>query len=400
MIGEEQQVIDGPLGVDAEREARRTFWLTHMEIGFSVFLGETLVVMVYLGLTPDGPHRTTLWFVAALWLVFAVAGMCLAPTVASKSWRATYSVTWTVLSAFAVGLVAVLDTGSDSPILLLLFLPLVYAALMFTPRAAGFCGLASLASATVVTLVDRRLAESIDRAFMTFAVLAGAFVLSVAASINRAHIERHERQLRAAMADLAATDELTGCNVRRVLRQRMEAEISRSMRNHCPLSFMMIDVDQFKSVNDTYGHVVGDHVLATVGAVLRMNARSFDLASRVGGDEFALLLPDAVASGAVAVAERIRQGVSARTEVQVTLSIGVCALDRVNPTVEQMFDDADLALYQAKRSGRDAIAVRHPSPAPVVDGAARTEPARSAVATRGQQRFPMTAKPGGSSRAG
>ncbi len=363
MIPEEQPLIAGAIGIEGEREARRSFWLTHLRIGFSIFVAETLVVAVYLGVTPNGPHRSTLWLIVASWFVCGTAGLWFAPDVASKSWRATYSVLWTVLSAFAVGMVAILDGGSNSPVLLLLFLPLVYAALMFTPRAAGLCGLSTLASAAAVALVDRGLASSVDRAFMLFGVLAGASVLSVAASINRTHMEQHERQLLAAIGELASTDELTGCAVRRVLRQRMEEEIARSLRNQSPLSFILLDVDEFKSVNDNYGHVVGDNVLATIGSVLRTSARSFDLVSRLGGDEFGVLLPDTDESGAVALAERVRRGLSASVEVRVTLSIGLCGLDRSNPTVEQMFDDADLGLYEVKRSGRDAIAVRHPGPA-------------------------------------
>lgn len=342
-------------------DAKRGFWLTHMRMGFGVFLAETLVVMVYLGLTPNGPHRPALWVVVSLWLVFAVAGIGLAPTVASKPWRARYSVAWTVLSAFAVGGVTILDLGPNSPILVLLFLPLVYAALMFTPKAAALCGLSALASAAVVAATHLQGAISQERSFMFLAVLAGAAVLSVAASVNRSRIERHERQLLETIAVLAATDELTGCAVRRVFRQRLEEEIARSMRHDRSLSLVMIDVDQFKSVNDTYGHVVGDRVLAAVGAVLRTDVRTFDMVGRLGGDEFAVVLPDTEPSDAVALAERIRRDLRDSVEVPVTISAGVSGLDRSVPTVEQMFDDADFALYEVKRTGRDAVAVRSPA---------------------------------------
>ena len=163
------------------------------------------------------------------------------------------------------------------------------------------------------------------------------------------------------IAVLAATDELTGCAVRRVFRQRLEEEISRSVRHDRSLSLMMIDVDHFKSVNDTYGHVVGDRLLAVVGAVLRADARSFDMVGRLGGDEFAVLLPDTEPSDAVALAERIRRDLPGAVEVPVTISVGVSGLDRSVPTAEQMFDDADFALYEVKRRGRDAVAVRSPA---------------------------------------
>ena len=121
------------------------------------------------------------------------------------------------------------------------------------------------------------------------------------------------------------------------------------------------DVDRFKEVNDNYGHVVGDRVLATIGGILLANVRTFDVASRLGGDEFALLLPETDASGAVVVAERIFRDLAGSGEVPVTLSIGVSSLDRSLPTVEHLFDEADMALYQVKRAGRDAISVRRPT---------------------------------------
>jgi diguanylate cyclase (GGDEF)-like protein len=365
MNSNKQDLLDGALGVGAERAAWRTFWLTHIRIGFGIFLSETLVVIGYLMLTPDGLHRSILWAVAVFWLLLALVGMLLAPTVASKPWCVAYSVTWTALSAFGVAIVALLDGGMNSPILILLFLPLIYGTLMFTPRAAGICGVAAVASLALVALIDRGVASSPGRTFLLFAALTGASALTVAAAINRTHIEQHEAKLLAALADMAAIDELTGCAVRRVLCQRMEEEIARSLRSQSPLSLLMIDVDQFKSVNDTYGHVVGDHVLASIGAVLRHSSRAFDLVSRIGGDEFALLLPDTDVPSAVEVAERIRHELPAAVEVSVTLSIGVGGLDPSMPGAEHLLDSADFALYQVKRGGRDAVAVNRQGPSPI-----------------------------------
>ncbi len=121
---------------------------------------------------------------------------------------------------------------------------------------------------------------------------------------------------------------------------------------------MMIDVDSFKAVNDTYGHLVGDHVLAGIGAALRAQSRSFDLVGRLGGDEFAVLMPETEAGAATALAERFRLEAARGLEVPVTLSIGVSGMDPAEPTVEHMLDDADFSLYQVKRGGRDGVAVR------------------------------------------
>jgi diguanylate cyclase (GGDEF)-like protein len=348
------------IGVETDLDARRRFWLAHMRIGFGIFLLETLVVMAYLHLTPTGPNRTLLWPIIASWAACAAVGFLVAPTIAGRSWRTFYSVTWTVASTVAVGLVALLDTGVNSPILLLLYLPLVYAALMFTLRSALLCGLSTLLVVGTVAGIDRHLASAEGWTVTLLGTLAGGAALSVAAAVNRSHIEEHEGRLLGQLAELAGTDELTGCAVRRVLRQHTEEEIERALRSGSPLSFLMIDVDQFKSVNDDFGHVVGDRVLASIGKILVDTVRPFDVAGRLGGDEFALLLPETDASGAVEVAERIFRALAGTVEVPVTLSIGVSSLDRSMPTAERLFDEADIALYQVKRAGRDAIAVRTP----------------------------------------
>jgi diguanylate cyclase (GGDEF)-like protein len=360
-----QQVLDDAFGADAGREAWRTFWLTHIRIGFGIFLAETLVVACYLALTPHGPHRAILWVVLAVWLLLALVGMSLAPAVSSKPWCGTYSMFWTASSAFGVATVAILDSGMNSPVLVLLFLPLIYGTLMFTPRAATLCGVAAMVSLAMVALTDRNHATYPGRSFLLFCAVAGASALTVTAAINRTHIEEHGAKLQTALAELAAVDELTGCAVRRVLNQRMDEEIARSIRSRSPLSLLMVDVDQFKTINDTYGHVVGDHVLASIGSTLLNVGRAFDLVSRIGGDEFAVLLPDTDISDASKMAERVREQLATAVEVPVTLSIGVSGLDRATPTAEHLLDNADFALYQVKRAGRDAVAVHHPGPSAI-----------------------------------
>ncbi len=343
---------------DPGAEIQRVFWLRHMRTGFGVFIGETVLVMVYLALTPHGPHRAVLWLITAFWLVFGLSSLFLAPSLASRSWRVRFSATWTIVAALAVGGVASLDGGLASPVLYLLFLPIAFAALAFSPIVAGLCGLATLASAVLVAATDPDVKVASDGIVVLFAVLVGASVLAVAASVNRTHREHHEQLLAARIAVLAATDGLTGCSVHRVFHQRFEEEIARSMRHGHPLSLLIIDVDHFKSVNDTYGHLVGDHVLAAIGAVLRTHARSFDLVGRLGGDEFAVLMPDTQPSDAGALAKRICLEASSVLEVPVTLSIGVSGLDRSMPTAEHMRDEADFALYEVKGAGRDGVAVR------------------------------------------
>ena len=361
MHSRKHEALADTIGTETDLDAQRTFWLAHMRMGFGIVLLGAVIVFVYLRLTPHGPHRATLLTVVVAWTVGSLVAMATAPFFATRSWRAAYSATWTIASTFAAGLVALLDTGIKSPILLLLFLPLVYGTMMFTPRVAVACGGAALAAVLFVVAVDRHYVASIGWTVTLIGSVVSAAALSVAAAVNRSHIEAHEQRLLAELAEMAGTDELTGCAVRRILRQRTEEEIERAMRSGSNLSLLMIDVDQFKSVNDNYGHIVGDRVLTGIGNILLANVRPFDVAGRMGGDEFALLLPETDASAAVQVAERIFKELAGTGEVPVTLSIGVASLDRSMPTAEHLIDEADMALYQVKRAGRDAIAVRNPS---------------------------------------
>jgi len=343
------------LAADPEGSINREFWLGHIRIGLGVFVAETVAVMGYLGATPHGHHRAGLWVMAASWFAFGVANLVFAPKLASKRWRAHFSMTWTILAAFLVGAAANLDGGLNSPMVPLLFLSVAYGGLAFTPWAAGACGLASLGSAAFVVITGPAKAMSLSSVCIFCSVLTGATVLSVAASRNRVQRERRERLLVAKVEELAATDGLTGCLVHRVFYQRLEEEIARSLRSSRPLSLVILDVDHFKSVNDTHGHLAGDRVLAEIGATLLANLRRFDVVGRLGGDEFAVALPDTEPSAAITLAERLRSGTAECSEVAVTVSIGVSGLDRATPTVESLLGDADMALYQAKAAGRDVV---------------------------------------------
>jgi diguanylate cyclase (GGDEF)-like protein len=103
-------------------------------------------------------------------------------------------------------------------------------------------------------------------------------------------------------------------------------------------------------------------VLAAIGAGIRTHTRSIDVVGRVGGDEFAVLMPNTEPETALTLAQRVLREIPAALEIPMTLSIGVSALDRSHPTSEQMIDDADFALYEVKRSGRNGVAVRSPDP--------------------------------------
>lgn len=161
-----------------------------------------------------------------------------------------------------------------------------------------------------------------------------------------------------ALERLAVTDALTGLSNRRGGDQDIAAEISRAKRQGTPLSCILLDIDNFKTVNDTYGHQAGDFLLREVGALLRNTLRAYDILVRWGGDEFLIVLPGVLLEGARGLAERVRFAVEAlplQGLGSITVSAGVAAIDR-NYDFDSVLARADRQLYQAKGSGRNRVA--------------------------------------------
>jgi diguanylate cyclase (GGDEF)-like protein len=161
------------------------------------------------------------------------------------------------------------------------------------------------------------------------------------------------------------SDYLTGWHNRRYLNARLREELARAQRTGASVACMMIDVDLFKTINDSYGHAGGDEVLREVAARIEAHVRASDTAARFGGDEFTLLLPETALEDAVRLAERIRAAMEPVIEVlpgeaaRVTLSIGVSAVggaargSDLKGLADRLLGEADAALYKAKAAGRD-----------------------------------------------
>ncbi len=169
------------------------------------------------------------------------------------------------------------------------------------------------------------------------------------------------KEKEAALTRLARTDTLTGLNNRGYFLELLGIEISRWQRNGHHVALLMIDLDCFKRVNDTWGHAVGDEVLRHFSEVLRRSLRRVDVAGRLGGEEFAVLLPGDNEVAALAAAERLRQNVANEAaptsagEITVTISIGVTLFGAGDGCPEQPLRRADQALYRAKQAGRNRV---------------------------------------------
>lgn len=184
---------------------------------------------------------------------------------------------------------------------------------------------------------------------------------SILKFISHSSVEAHYHE---EIYQLATHDSLTDLHNRRHFIEMADKEIARAMRHQRMLTMCIIDVDLFKPVNDRYGHISGDNVLRQIAGVLRRHVRSDDFAARIGGEEFAVLLPECDIDAAYGFAERLRQAIAGvefklgNEPQSITVSIGITAMTSERDTCSRMMAAADTALYRAKSQGRNQVCVQ------------------------------------------
>jgi two-component system, cell cycle response regulator len=202
----------------------------------------------------------------------------------------------------------------------------------------------------VVTLTDRNDGRPFDeRDLAAVRLLAAPAALALAGQRVSESLDQATR--------VATVDPVTGLFNRRYFETRLQAEVQRARRQQQDLALLMVDIDDFKRINDTFGHLEGDRALRDVADLLRRGVRIFDVCARYGGEEFAIVMPGATRQMAVQVAERIRQGMHDRSRVAplpMTLSIGVGFLGP-DQSQEDLIASADRALISAKRAGKNIV---------------------------------------------
>ncbi len=203
-----------------------------------------------------------------------------------------------------------------------------------------------------------------------FAVLIAYSIYRVNVESVRQERDRLEREVAARTEEikrLSNTDPLTGLYSRRYLEEQMGVEFKRAIRYNHSLSMLLVDLDHFKKINDTLGHLAGDKVLSEVGRRLGKAIRETDFIGRYGGEEFVVILPETKASDALQIAEKMRRLVAERPvffegrPIKVTASIGVAELNSGMTNYEEVFESADKALYLSKEGGRNRTTLFNPS---------------------------------------
>jgi two-component system cell cycle response regulator len=212
---------------------------------------------------------------------------------------------------------------------------------------------------------EARLLRALDMGvndYLTRPVDRNELLARVRTQIKR---KRHSDYLRDRLdetVELAVTDALTGLHNRRYMETHLEALAQQAIAGGRPLSVVLVDIDNFKSINDTYGHAAGDNVLREFAIRFRCNTRGGDLACRFGGEEFVIVMPDTGLERACQVGERLRECIACEpfkaegdAWLDVTASVGIAALDTSEGSLEALFKRADQALYVAKRGGRNRV---------------------------------------------
>lgn len=231
---------------------------------------------------------------------------------------------------------------------------------------AIIAGLSPLTSLAALLLPWEMAARVLQETFVPSGIVRVAGVLLLGTILMH---ERSRRRAEARIAELAGTDELSGLANRRAFYSDLERQIERSRRYNESCCVAIIDIDRFKSINDAYGHPTGDTVIRRLASILKDTCRRSDVAARIGGEEFAVLLVKTDGDEATRLAERIREAVSMEAidtptgPLTFTISIGIGDSQRHGQSLEAIMSAADGALYISKRSGRNMVSAANWAPA-------------------------------------
>lgn len=335
---------------DVAAEDPEAFWLRHLRSGIVLYSVGTVLAGCYLAVTPDGPNRSTEWVMVGVALVATLAVVALpGRNIVRSRYRGLFFVMWSSFTAVFISTVSAFDGGLESPLAFLLLVPMTYASLAYPAPAVITIGAVAATSAIVVALISH---DTLARTWMLVGTVGMVTFVSASVTQARGEAQRARRALVDRLIELATLDGLTGCLNHRTFYERLETELARSVRYGHQASLLVIDVDDFKAINDGHGHLAGDDVLARIGSVLRAEARASDLVGRIGGDEFAVLLVETDPTHADAAAKRFRDQVAAADgQVPAAITVG-CAhfdgRDPAAPAARPLVAAADADLYAKK----------------------------------------------------
>jgi diguanylate cyclase (GGDEF)-like protein/putative nucleotidyltransferase with HDIG domain len=293
----------------------------------------------YAALTWQRPHRVELAVLFGLAILGAVVVARLPrERIVRSNLREAFFLGWSALDLALVALCTLADGGTRSPLELIFVIPVLFAAMSYPLGSVAAVGCVTIVLYVAVALTT---GGSDWRRQALFTI-----VLGCAGAMSAWQARNHERQ-RSMLAEISRADPLTGCLNRRGFQERAAAEIGAAARHARTGAVLLLDLDNFKSVNDSGGHSAGDELLCWAVRTLGAAIRPGDAVGRLGGDEFAVLFPELDAAEAVEMAARLGEALSERAPA----SVGVAVFPRDGDTLDELMHQADLRLY-ASRDGR------------------------------------------------
>jgi diguanylate cyclase (GGDEF)-like protein len=320
------------------------FWLRTVTSGGRATFGTCAGGLAYVLLSAETAYRPAILTIIAVTMALGVAGLWLVPWerfVRSRH-REAVLLGWSLVTILIIGAVAALDGGARSPMALALVLPACFASLAYSRFRVLVVGLAGEAVLGALVLIGSP---------GTGTVLVGAVVLGGIATIGARQAEFHH-QWRRRLAYDSQTDPLTGLLNRRGFAGAAAGAFDSFRRGRAKVTLVMLDLDLFKHHNDVYGHLAGDELLRWVGTELAATVRPGDSVARIGGDEFAVLLPETDAEAAAPLVAEIATRLSRRAPH----CLGTASAPGDGTSFEQLYEVADAALYSRKFARAGAAA--------------------------------------------
>jgi diguanylate cyclase (GGDEF)-like protein len=292
---------------------------------------------LYVAATWDRPDRQLIASLFGIGVVVALLFVLIPhERVVRSRWREPFFLLWSTTQIVLIVVVVAADGGSTSPLALLFFIPVVFAALSYPlPSVVAIAAIDYVAYVSVGITGQRP-----DPEYVGFFALC----LACTAVMCGWHARNQDRR-REALARVSRADPLTGCLNRRGFEERFEGELSRSVRSGRPVGLITLDLDHFKEINDTRGHAAGDELLRWAVDVMQETVRPMDTIGRVGGDEFAVIVPGAGPDDCAIVAGRIREALDPRAPA----STGVAVFPTDGADRDELQRSADAKLYAGKR---------------------------------------------------
>ncbi len=305
-------------------------WLTYAVCGAAT---------LYLVFTWEQPHRTTIAALfGACFVTTAIVSQLPREQIVRSRYREAFFLSWSLLDLSLIVLGVLADGGTGSPLTLIFFIPVVFSAMSYPLGSVLTVGGLSIAAYLGIAATLGGSSWEYEAVFTVMLACTGA--------MSAWQARNHDNQ-RTALMEVSRTDALTGCLNRRGFQERAVAEIGAACRRARQGAVLVLDLDHFKQVNDTYGHAAGDELLGWVASTLRLTVRPADAIGRLGGDEFAVLFAEIQPADALESAARIRAALGERA----ASTMGLATFPMDGTELEELMRAADSRLY-ASRTGR------------------------------------------------